>query len=662
VTVLRPTVLRALLGKEAREVLRDRRTLLLTLVVPALVYPLVIAGMGQMTAAAVSSLKGRVVAVALAPGLPEDVSRAVRAAPGVEAQVALDPAEEVRAGRARAGLAPEGGAGDPDHLALVLDGANDESRAAAERLEQALARVRQDRLAARLGTLGVDLAFLEPLRVTSRNVSSQERMQSYGAARLLPFLLIILSLMGAAAAAVDTTAGERERGTLLTLLSTPVHPVEVATAKLVVVAAVAMAAGVVNLLALGATLASTVVGAPGLSLSFGPRLVAGCLVALVPTALYGAALLLALAALGRTTREAQTATAPALFTCLALSAVVAFPGVKATVMLNALPVAGPALLMRDLLMGEATWSQGAVVVVSSVLTLWLVVAFAARVLTSEPMASAQVSVAAVVRDLAGRRQPTALTAAALACLLLGVTVYVAPLLQGGDLAWGLAGTQVAIVTVALGFLAVLRLEVRDVVGLRHLPPGRGLAAALLLGLSLAAPLAVAEGWLVRVSGMEDVLKQAAETLGPLLTSQLTPVVAVLVLGLMPGVLEEVAFRGALQGALHRVMAPGGAILVQALVFGLAHGHPLRFPPTFVLGILLGVLRHRTGSVLPGMVLHATHNSLAVLALGGLSDMGADEEALAPLLANGWLWAADGLALAGGAWLLARVRRPDPPPG
>ncbi|MEW5851945.1 MAG: ABC transporter permease subunit/CPBP intramembrane protease [Myxococcota bacterium] len=655
---LRWRVVAALLAKEGREVLRDRRTLLLTLVVPAVVYPLLIASMGQMTAAAVASLRARPVTVAVSTNLPPDVLDGLKDADNVTVRESESPEKDVREGEVRAGLEPmpppPGTSGDG--VRMFMDAANDESRAAADRVEQALDKVREQRLQGRLARLGVDEAYLQPLPVEKRNTSAPERMKTYAAARMLPFLLIVLSLVGATAAAVDTTAGERERGTLLTLMTAPVRAGEVAAAKLVTVAGVALAAGLANMLSLGFTLASSMATSMQFSLALSPRLIAGCLLALVPTTLYGAALLLGLAALGRTSREAQTATAPALFIGLGLAAVVAIPGVQAQPMFNALPVAGPALLMRDLLMGDATLPQALTVIVSSLVTLWLLVSFAARVLMSEPMVSSQVSTAAVIRDLSGGTRPTTLSAAILAATLLASTVYVAPWMQRKDLIWGLVGTQLCLAGLGAGLLLALRLDVKSLLGLRLLPPWRAVASAALFGLSLGVPLAMAEAWLVKVSGLEEALKGLEEAFRELFETRLDTVTAVLVLGVMPGIFEELAFRGALQGVLLKVTRARRAVVLQAVIFALAHQSAIRFPPTFVLGIILGLLRLRSGSVVPGMILHTLHNGLVAVVLTATGASATlDEDAVRTLLGDPRLVVGIVVSLLMGTWLLYRTR-------
>jgi sodium transport system permease protein len=623
------------------------------------VYPVLIAGMTELTAAATLSLKARTAVVAVSGDLPPDVVKALAAAPRMKMVTSSDAETAVREHEVNVALLVKPAAspkGDPT-LVVLLDAAEDESRTAAERVEDAIKTVRDARLTQRLEKLGVEEEYIHPLPLQRRNTSTRDRMSAYAASRMLPFLLIVLSLTGATATAVDITAGERERGTLLTLMATPVRAAEVAAAKLITVATVAMFAGLANLLALSLTLASVFSRASDNQFNFSPdaRFVLGAVLALIPTALYGAALLLGLAALGKTTKEAQSSTAPALFLALGLAAITVAPGVKANLMLNSLPITGPALLMRDLIMGEATATQVLTVLCASGVALWIMVAFAARVLMSEPMLSAHLSTTAVIREMGGDRRPTTLTASMLAGLLLACTVYAGPALQSRNFALGLLATQVLFVVLTFGLLRLLRLDVVGLTGLRA-PPLNALLAALLLGVSVIVPISLAEHWLVQVTGMQQALEDLQQGMKGLLHLDMGYARSVALVGVLPGLMEELAFRGALMGVLLKVTTPRRALWIQAAVFALAHLSAIRFPPTLALGLLLGLLRLRSGSVVPGMLMHGVHNSLiaVLMVLQGEFSDGAGDVELAELDEKPML-AAVAAALCMGAWMLYRTR-------
>jgi sodium transport system permease protein len=214
-----------------------------------------------------------------------------------------------------------------------------------------------------------------------------------------------------------------------------------------------------------------------------------------------------------------------------------------------------------------------------------------------------------------------------------------------------AGTPTALQS-TLGFLggfaapafavpARLGLDLRDTLSLR-VPAPRAWAALLLLvpgNLALAFvltaaldPLLPVPNWLAR-----EVARVAQDVHGPEL---------VLAFTLVPGICEELLFRGAMLGLLRRSARPRAeivAIVVQAAAFAIAHGWAARLPYTFALGLVFGALAVRTRSIVPGMVAHTLHN-LLVVTIGG--------EVLMTWAHQPWAWAVAALSLVG-VWAAGR---------
>jgi len=126
---------------------------------------------------------------------------------------------------------------------------------------------------------------------------------------------------------------------------------------------------------------------------------------------------------------------------------------------------------------------------------------------------------------------------------------------------------------------------------------------------LAALVGIAQGVFMEVpESYRELMEKLfqAESGASLLT-------AVLVFAVLPGVCEEILFRGFVLRGLASRLSPPAAILWTAVLFGAFHFDLYRFLPTTVLGILLGALVWLTGSLWPAMLLHAANNTIAVLA-------------------------------------------------
>ena len=88
---------------------------------------------------------------------------------------------------------------------------------------------------------------------------------------------------------------------------------------------------------------------------------------------------------------------------------------------------------------------------------------------------------------------------------------------------------------------------------------------------------------------------------------------ILSIALLAPILEELLFRGAIQGHLQGVLKhPWVAILIASFLFGVVHMNPAQIPFAFLLGAMFGWLYYRTGSLLPGIIGHVLNNSIAAV--------------------------------------------------
>jgi sodium transport system permease protein len=195
-----------------------------------------------------------------------------------------------------------------------------------------------------------------------------------------------------------------------------------------------------------------------------------------------------------------------------------------------------------------------------------------------------------------------LVLAALATLIAVAQIAV---LLGAPLHVAMAAAQLGMLALTLLVLRGARLPARAL-GIAPMPaPARYLAAAVLIGVSI---------WylnLALVSALVDVAPEETETLQrvverpPLLT-------VLLAIALAPAVCEEVLFRGALLRGLAARIAPAAALGIASAMFAAYHFKPVQMLPTFTLGLVLGALSLRAGSILPAMLAHFLNNAMAIV--------------------------------------------------
>jgi sodium transport system permease protein len=238
-------------AKEIVDALRDRRTLLVVLLSSVLMGPLVLVALSGLIATFESRAEQREVyldGIQNAPTLVNYFQRqtyTVHAAPaGYERQLRdskfADPVLIVPKDFEAKLLQ-----GETPVLELVSDSGNKRSEASTGRLQRLLQGFGRERAALALGLRGISGELLEPVQIEERDLASTATRGAQ-ITGMLPFFVLMAVLYGALNAALDSTAGERERGSLEPLLMNPVDRVALVLGKWGAVASVGMLIAVLS--------------------------------------------------------------------------------------------------------------------------------------------------------------------------------------------------------------------------------------------------------------------------------------------------------------------------------------------------------------------------------------------------------------------------------
>lgn len=238
-------------AKELRDALRDRRTLLVVLLSSVVLGPVVLVALSSLVATMEARAEQRevyVVGLERAPTLVNHLQRqtwrVMEAPPDHEAKL-RDATLGVPVLVLPADFEAALQRGDAPRIEVVTDSANRQADAGARRVAQALAGFNRERAMLALALRGVAADLLEPVQVDERDLANAQARGTQ-ITGMLPFFVIIAVLYGALNAALDTTAGERERGSLEPLLATPASRLSLVLGKWGAVAAVAMLIAVLS--------------------------------------------------------------------------------------------------------------------------------------------------------------------------------------------------------------------------------------------------------------------------------------------------------------------------------------------------------------------------------------------------------------------------------
>ncbi|MFB9083494.1 ABC transporter permease [Deinococcus wulumuqiensis] len=357
--------------------LRDRRTLTSTILLPLLVLPLLTLGMpllmGSLMGGQVRETQKVGVIGTLPPELHRTLTRSEGGGSGVRLQPVQDPIQAVRSGEVEAVIRvprplPTQAGNAQGTLELYAKLGNLKSQTGAyAKVRSAVESYNRSLTGKRLTALGLSESVLTPVQVKSVDASPPQEKSAGVLAFLVPMLMLNFLLSGAMATALDSTAGEKERGTLESLLVSPVRRGEVVAGKLLATTLTALVTGVFSLLGfLGTGLVAAaltkraVVDAQAMQMMGGQfTLTLGSLAAMavivLSVALLISAVLIALSIYARSYKEAQTYVSP-------LSLLIVIPAVmlqfsdflKAGDWLYATPLFGSMVAILDVVKGQIT--------------------------------------------------------------------------------------------------------------------------------------------------------------------------------------------------------------------------------------------------------------------------------------------------------------------
>jgi sodium transport system permease protein len=354
--------------KELVESLRDRRTLVNSLLLGPVLAPLFFIlvlklALARSVATQDEAAPVTVVNAAAAPNLVQALREeglAVSLREGLEADIRRWIAEEsdVVVLRVPAGFGERFAGGEPAPVQLFADGADTEAGKHASRLRAAVAAYGTRVGALRLQARGVSPKVVHPVVIDDIDVSTPSARATL-VLGMLSYVILLATLMGGLYLAIDATAGERERGSLEPLLTVPVvreHLIygKIAATTVMMLAALALVAASIAL-----SLRAVPLETFGMSANFGPGVVWGVFVTVAPFALLAAALLTVVASFTRTFKEAQSWLGIVLLVPTVPIAIASVLEVAPAARLMLVPSLSQHLLIQGLIRGEplpAAWA------------------------------------------------------------------------------------------------------------------------------------------------------------------------------------------------------------------------------------------------------------------------------------------------------------------
>jgi sodium transport system permease protein len=369
--------------KELTDTLRDRRTLIFMLLVPLVAIPLLMMGMSKLMISQISKVEQETSRIMILgrDQLPADLDDALKSSANL---LFMDPSEY---GDTSLTEVLKTGGFDalvvvPDSFGIALaqevqtrieikyDQAEIRSEKAESRLTHLLQEYQDKLILSRLAEREISGEILKPFEVELEDVAPMQKLVGERLGAMLPYLIIIMCFMGAMYPAIDLAAGEKERGTLETLLVSPATRGEFVIGKYLVIVCAGAIAALLSLASLMFSMTYMVdqlMAQLGTMLSMELELKTVLLVVLVILPLIGifAGILLSLSIFARSFKEAQSYITVLNMLIILPAFVSILPGFELDYTLALIPVVNVSMILKEAISGSIMWNYVIVALVSN---------------------------------------------------------------------------------------------------------------------------------------------------------------------------------------------------------------------------------------------------------------------------------------------------------
>lgn len=384
-------IIKIIYFKELLETLRDKKTLVVMILIPIVLYPFMSVGIMKVHKVQKAKMEQKISKVVLKSNKPVyKIDKLLKTDKKIQIVECKDPMSELKDNKIQAVLEL------PDDFEIRIkqnksaivkiyyDNAEVDSKKAHDTINNLLTLFNNVIVENRLKKIGLNEEFIIPFDIKSENIATVKKMTGFTLGSVLPLMLIVMVILGAFYPAIDSTAGEKERGTLQTILTAPVKKTEIIIGKYISVSTIAVIVGTLNLGSMIITMWYALSKGPlaiTFTISFSNVLLVAIL--MLPTALFVSAIMMSIASFVRSFKEAQNLLTPVYIVCFLPAMLPMIPGIELEGILTILPFANISLLIKELLMGKASLINILLVLISTSVYAVLSIVLAIKVFNSE---------------------------------------------------------------------------------------------------------------------------------------------------------------------------------------------------------------------------------------------------------------------------------------
>ncbi len=607
--------------KEILDLLRDRRTVFASFVLPLVLYPVIMIGFTSLVSRQETKLEQGIVYVSVTDHSNSEISRRlvtdIESIDDLEIKTTRDSSITlVKNNYLQASIAITDSINTSGYLVMLVkisyNEANERSTEAYNRIIQRLQDWESELIGERLQELKIEKDILNIVEIRDDNVAPPEKMLGFIFGKILPYLLIVLIMSGASVIASDLVAGEKERGTLETVLVSAAHRIEIIIGKYLTIITFSIVTVLLNLFSMYISIRH-IFGQSGVEtsdLQLPLSSFALVLIAILPFITLISAILISISTYARNIKEAQSYQMPLIFGGMMLAMVSMLPGVELTVGFALIPIINFSLLFKEIMISGFNTVHFLLVIISTVIFNIIAIRISLKLFNNETILFRTAEEKSLKFWGKGRQDVLNPRFAVFFYLVLILLLYyIGGSWQFANLYQGIAKTQLLLILLPV----ILLLKISK----KNIPESLGLRSTksfnFLLVLLMSLPILIIAAIIGQLTNLLYPLSESyLEGMKNLVSAENRSLWQILfIIALLPGICEEILFRGYFLKAFkqNRVWF---SIVISGVLFGISHLDPFRLIPVSLLGIYLGFLAYFSRSLFLPIFAHFLNNAIAVV--------------------------------------------------
>ncbi len=594
--------MKKILKYEIKQLLRDKKTIILVFVLPLVIFPLINGVLTKAVASRIEKIfeeKTEIVSYdgsflkQILSGLESDSIFTVvyaREGSSIDSLLSIYPAVLTSIASDSAGT-----------VIINYSSKKDRQNIQAGAFKKRLSELRKVIAGQRYEEIGVEEYFLSSVPEI-RNTATEREMVNSQNSGVLPLTIIIVLVLGTFVISNYVILGEKDNNTLESLLSSGMNRKDIIYGKMSIVMIAGLIMSALELVSF------FFYGKLTGSMSFNIILDADQISVLIPLlltlSLFISSVSVFVSCRLKSSSSGQLVFLPVMITYLILGMMGTFESIEIKRGLLLIPVVNTAGLIKSLIRGDIELFNSVMVIFLNILYSSAVIKSSSGYLNGEDILEKNTDMDIARKGFSRGASFTVFGVLVVSYMLVG------GYLQGKDIVSGLIYSQVLILG---GFVLIMKMLINqpfsDVLKIRKFPV-YFIPASVVLGLTSRYPITLVSEQLLEIFPVPDIIKDT-----DIMTTkigELSIVSAIFLIAVLPAVFEEFTFRGVFFEMMESKYSKTALIFVTGLMFGAMHLNIFTMFETGVLGVLMGLLTVSSGSIIPAVIMHFTNNFYSVL--------------------------------------------------